>query len=114
MRINITGHHIEVTDGLRSAVDSSFNRLMKHYPDIDRIDVVLTVEKNEQMAESIVHFLGQDLVAKASADDLYTAISDLKGKMESLLQKRKSIMKSHSNKKGSNASFRAEPEEEVA
>lgn len=105
MRINITGHHIEITDGLKSAVSSSFSKLIKHYPDIDRVDVVLTVEKNEQVAESIVHFLGQDLVAKASSEDLYSSINGLKAKMESLLKKRKATVKSHSNRKPANASL---------
>lgn len=110
MRINITGHHIDITDGLKSAVDSSFNKLTRHYPDIDRVDVVLTVEKKEQVAEAIVHFLGQDLVAKASTADLYSSIADLKGKMETLLQRRKATVKSHSNKKPMNASINIEPE----
>ena len=108
MRINITGHHIEITDGLKSAVANGFDKLIRHYPDIDRVDVVLTVEKKEQQAESIVHFLGQDLVAKASTDDLYTSINDLRMKMESLLQKRKATMKSRSHRKLANISFNAE------
>ena len=112
MRINITGHHIEITDGLKSAVDSSFNKLTRRYPDIDRVDVVLTVEKKEQLAEAIVHFLGHDLVAKSSSDDLYNSINDLRSKMDVLLQKRKSTIKSHSNKKAGITSYNTE--EEVA
>lgn len=108
MRINITGHHVEITKGLKSAVDSSFDKILRHYPDVDRVDVVLTVEKKEQLAESIVHFLGQDLVAKASSDDLYTSINDLKAKMETLLQKRKATVKSYANRKPANASYHAE------
>ncbi len=112
MRINITGHHIEITESLKSAVDGSFTKLIRHYPDIDRVDVVLTVEKKEQVAEAIVHFLGHDLVAKSSSNDLYGSINDLRSKMESLLQKRKSTIKSHSNKKAAISSF--SNEEEVA
>ncbi|NRB41243.1 MAG: ribosome-associated translation inhibitor RaiA [Pseudomonadales bacterium] len=108
MRINITGHHIEITNGLKSAVAMSFDKLIKHYPDVDRVDVVLTVEKNAQLAEAIVHFMGQDLVAKASSADLYTSISDLKSKMETLLQKRKATVKSRNNRKPANASVHAE------
>ena len=108
MRINITGHHIEITEGLKSAVTGSFDKLIRHYADIDRVDVVLTVEKNEQSAEAIVHFLGQDLVARASSNDLYSSINDLKTKMESLLKKRKATIKSHGNRKPANASFHME------
>jgi putative sigma-54 modulation protein len=105
MRINITGHHLEITDGLKSAVANGFNKLIRHYPDVDRVDVVLTVEKNAQIAESIVHFLGHDLVAKASSDDLYVSINDLKMKMETLLQKRKATVKSRNHRKPANAIF---------
>lgn len=95
MHINITGHHVEVTEGLKTAVNSSLNKLIKHYPDIENVNVILTVEKKEQVAEAKVHFLGQDLVATASAHDLYIAIGDLKMKLETLLQRRKATVKSH-------------------
>lgn len=108
MRINITGHHIDITDGLKSAVQNSFSKLLKHNPDITRIDVVLTVEKKQQMAESIIHFLGQDIVAKSSSDDLYLSISDLKVKMESLLKKRKATIRSKATRKPVNMSFKAD------
>lgn len=95
MHINITGHHVEITDGLKTAVNNSFNKLIKHYPDIESINVILTVEKKEQLAEAKVHFLGQDLVATASSADLYISIGDLKLKMDGLLQRRKATVKSH-------------------
>lgn len=95
MHINITGHHVEVTEGLKTAVNNSLNKLIKHYPDIENVNVILTVEKKEQVAEAKVHFLGQDLVATASAHDLYIAIGDLKMKLDTLLQRRKATVKSH-------------------
>ncbi len=95
MYINITGHHVEVTEGLKTAVNNSLNKLIKHYPDIENVNVILTVEKKEQVAEAKVHFLGQDLVATASAHDLYLAIGDLKMKLDTLLQRRKATVKSH-------------------
>ena len=95
MQISITGHHVEVTDGLKSAVHHTLDKLIKHYPDIDSLNVILRVEKKEQIAEVKAHFLGQDLVAHASSHDLYTSISDLKMKLDALLQKRKSTIKAH-------------------
>lgn len=103
MHINLTGHHVEITDGLKTAAQNSLNKLIKHYPDIESINVILTVEKKEQIAEAKVHFLGQDLVATASANDLYIAIGDLKPKLESLLQKRKATIKSHPHVKPESA-----------
>lgn len=103
MHINITGHHVEITEGLKTAVNNSLNKLIKHYPDIESVNVILTVEKKEQIAEAKVHFLGQDLVATASSQDLYISIGDLKMKLEALLQKRKATIKSHPHVKPENA-----------
>ena len=60
MQINITGHHVEVTEGLEQGVNKNLKKLTNHFPDIESINVILTVEKHEQVAEGIVHFLGQD------------------------------------------------------
>ena len=97
MQIQITGHHVEVTAGLNTAVNNNLKKLIKHYPDITNITVILNVEKHEQIAEGIVHFLGQDLVAKAKSDDLYQSIGELKNKLESLLKKRKATVRSHTH-----------------
>ncbi len=113
MQINITGHHVEITDGLNQAVNKSLKKLISHYPDIENINVILTVEKHEQLAEGIVHFLGQDLVAKAKTDEMYKSIAELKGKLETLLQKRKATIKSHPHVKPESAESESEDEMEV-
>jgi putative sigma-54 modulation protein len=98
-QITISGHHIEVTEGLTSAVNNKFQKLLNRYPDITSINVYLSVEKHEQTAEGVIHFLGQDLVAKAKADDLYTALADLKPKLDGLLKKRKATIKDHARER---------------
>lgn len=113
MQINITGHHVEVTDALNKAVNKSLKKIISHYPDIENIQVILTVEKHAQLAETIVHFLGQDLVAKASSDDMYKSIADLKDKLESLLEKRKSTIKSHPHQRPDGALSESEDEAEM-
>lgn len=99
MKINMTGRHVEVTDALKQAVGDSLDKIIRHYPDIDNIHVILSVEKNEKSAEAIIHYMGQDLVAKCANDDLYKAIHDVRGKAEVLLKKRKSQIKDHGHSK---------------
>lgn len=99
MKIGITGHHVDITEGLTIAINGSLGKLSRHYPDIESIKTVLTVEKNEQTAEAIVHYLGQSLVVKASSDNLYHSITGLKSKVESVLKKRKTMIKSHATGK---------------
>ena len=99
MQINVTGHHVELTDGLTQAVTQKCKKVASHYPDISTINVVLTVDKNTQTVEATTHYLGQDIVAKASADELYKAIPEMGAKLQASLHKRKEITKSHSHSK---------------
>jgi len=110
MRITITGHHIDITEGLSTAVNQKVKKLSQHYPDIDAVNVVLTVEKNEQVAEATTHFLGKDLTAKYSSMDLYQSITGMSDKLHALLQRRKEMVKSHSHEKISEA----QPEENAS
>ncbi len=106
MKINLTGHHVEVTQALEQAVSRDLSKIIKHYADIDSIRVILSVERDRHSAEIIVHYLGQDLVAKCSGEDMYKAITAMKNKAEVLLNKRKSQVKDHGH-------TRAAPEAEI-
>lgn len=99
MQINITGHHVELTDGLNQAVTQKCNKIASHFPDLSMINVVLTVDNNVQTAEATTHYLGQDIVAKASSDELYKALPEMAAKLQSSLSKRKEIAKSHAHTK---------------
>jgi putative sigma-54 modulation protein len=99
MKINITGHHVEVTDAIRSVVNSKFDKLNHHFPDVSILNVILTVEKHEQIAEVSTHFLGQDFSATAKHEDMYQSIADMTNKLTTLLQRQKDKVKSHSHQK---------------
>jgi ribosomal subunit interface protein len=114
MRTTITGHHIDVTEGLANAVNQKIKKLSQHYPDIDAVNVVLTVEKNEQVAEATTHFLGKDLTAKDKSMDLYQSISGMGDKLNALLQRRKEMVKSHSHEKLSEPQQSEETDDAIA
>jgi putative sigma-54 modulation protein len=99
MKINITGHHVEVTDAIHDVVSSKLEKLNQHFPDLSTLNVILTVEKNEQVAEVSTHFLGQDFSATAKSADLYQSIADMTNKLTSLIQRQKEKVKSHSHQK---------------
>ncbi len=89
MQINISGHHVDVTDALRNYVESKVDRLERHSDRITHIDVILTVEKQRQKAESTVRIAGGELFADAESDDLYAAIDMLADKLDRQLIKQK-------------------------
>ena len=89
MRINISGHHVEVTQPLRDYVLTKFERLERHFDQITNIDVTLIVEKMVQKAEASVHVSGADLFANSEDPDMYAAIDGLADKLDRQIIKHK-------------------------
>ncbi len=89
MQLNISGHHIDVTESLNHYVTSKFARLERHYDHITNVHVVLSVEKLIQKAEATVHTSGAELFADAVSEDLYAAIDALIDKLDRQIVKHK-------------------------
>ena len=95
MQINITGHHIDITQALRTYVESKFARLERHFDHMTNVHVVLTVEKERQMAEANIHVSRGNLFANAEHDDMYAAIDSLADKLDRQLKKHKEKLTDH-------------------
>lgn len=82
MQINITGHHVELTDALRNYVNEKFQRIERHFENVIHIHVILSVEKLEQKAEATMQVNGARLHAEDTQADLYAAIDGLIDKLD--------------------------------
>ena len=82
MQMNISGHHVELTPALRAYVTEKLQRLSKHFDHLISVDVILKVEKLDQMAEANVKAAGRTIFADASANDMYAAIDALSDKLD--------------------------------
>jgi putative sigma-54 modulation protein len=89
MQLNITGHHVEVTNALRNYVLEKFDRIERHDTQITSVRVILTVEKLEQRAEATIHTAGADMFADATDEDMYAAIDALVDKLDRQIIKHK-------------------------
>ncbi len=89
MQLNITGHHIEVTDSLRNYVTEKFAKLERHFDQVINIHVILQVEKLAQKAEATVQVNGAKLFAEDTQEDLYAAIDALIDKLDRQVLKHK-------------------------
>jgi putative sigma-54 modulation protein len=89
MQINVSGHHVEVTPALREYVNTKLSKLQRHFDNITKTDVTLTVEKLIQKAEASVHVAGADLFAASESDDMYAAIDQLTDRLDRQLIKHK-------------------------
>jgi len=95
MQINVSGHHVDVTDSLRNYVETKLDRLERHYDRITDMQVVLSVEKQRQKAESTIRISGGEVHAQAESADLYAAIDMLADKLDRQLIKQKEKHKDH-------------------
>ena len=95
MQINVSGHHVDVTDSLREYVETKLGRLKRHYDRITNMQVILIVEKSRQKAEATIRIAGGEVYAAAESEDLYTAIDMLADKLDRQLIKQKEKIKSH-------------------
>jgi len=89
MQLSISGHHIEVTDALRSYVTEKLQKLERHFDHITNVHVVLSVEKLKQRAEATIHLSGGEVFAESDCEDLYAAIDKLTYKLDRQVLKHK-------------------------
>ena len=89
MQLSITGHHIDVTNSLRSYVATKLARVERHHDRITNVHVVLSVEKLVQKAEATLHTSGAEIFADADSENLYAAIDSLADKLDRQVIKHK-------------------------
>ena len=89
MQLSITGHHLDITEALRSYVTEKLQKLERHYDHITNAHVVLSVEKLQQRAEATIHISGAEIFAESDCDDLYAAIDKLVDRLDRQILKHK-------------------------
>ncbi|HAQ48009.1 MAG: ribosome hibernation promoting factor [Glaciecola sp.] len=95
MQINLTGHHVEITDSLRNYVDTKFEKLERHFDHINNVHVILNVEKINQKAEATLHLNGGEVFATSEHSDMYAAIDGLIDKLDRQVIKHKEKLLRH-------------------
>ena len=105
MRITITGRNLELTDGLKGAVEDKLGKLEKYFnPDTD-IFVTLSVEKERQKIEVTIPVKGNIIRSEQVSNDMYVSIDLVEEVIERQLKKyKKQIISKHQNA----ASFKKE------
>jgi len=95
MQINLTGHHMDITPALRSYVQNKFEKLERHFDHMTNVHVILTVEKERQIAEATIHVNRGNLFADAESADMYAAIDSLIDKLDRQVKKHKEKLNDH-------------------
>lgn len=99
MKIKISGHHVEITEGIKQSIENKFAKISKHYPSIMTIDSTITVEPHLQKLEVTTLYEGEKVTVNASDKQLYVAIAKVTKKLQSALAHRKGILSAKFNDK---------------
>lgn len=100
MNLNITGHHVDLTDSLREFVQNKLQRIERHFDGLIDGNVILTVEKVRHKAEATLHARGANIHAEAEADNMYTAVDKLIDKLDRQICKHKEKHTDHHSREG--------------
>ncbi len=89
MNLQLTGHHLEITDAMRSYVTAKLERVTRHFDHVMDVSVILSVDKLVQKIEANVHVRGRDIFCESTDPDMYAAIDALVDKLDRQVIKHK-------------------------
>lgn len=116
MIIQIEGRHIKVTEALQEHVNKRLGHLNKYFDGLHDVRVILTVEESRRtMAEVVCGVVrGQQLVAKATHEDLYQAIDEAVHKLREHLKRYKERIRERKRGGVKTATAEGAPAEDAA
>ena len=98
MKFIISGKNIDVTDGLRSAVQDKIGKLEKYFTPETEVHVTLSVEKDRQKIEVTIPVKGSVIRSEQVSNDMYVSIDLVEEIIERQLKKYKNkIIDRHQN-----------------
>lgn len=89
MKIIISGKNIDVTAGLRSAVESKIGKLERYFSPDTEAHVTLSVEKERQKIEVTIPVKGNIIRSEQTSNDMYVSIDLVEEIIERQLKKYK-------------------------
>ena len=117
MRYTISGKNINITEGLKEAVEHKLGKLERYFSPDTEVQVTLSVEKGRQNIEVTVPIKGSIIRAEQDSNDMYVSIDLVQEIIERQIKKYKTKIV---DKKQSAAAFsdafiqeEAEPEETI-
>lgn len=89
MKFIIVGRNLEVTPGLRSAVEDKIGKLAKYFNPDTEVHVTLSVEKERQKIEVTIPVKGNIIRSEQVSSDMYVSIDLVEEIIERQLKKYK-------------------------
>src|ERR1700686_4489102 len=95
MQLDLSGHHVEVTESLRAYVLKKFERISRHFEQLIDVHCVLTVERFGHKAEATLMLRGNKIYADATETNMYASIDALADKLDRCVKKHKEKAADH-------------------
>ena len=89
MKFIISGRNIDITDGLRTAVEDKLGKLERYFTADTEIIVTLSVEKERQKIEVTIPVKGNIIRSEQVSNDMYVSIDLVEEIIERQLRKYK-------------------------
>ena len=89
MRFIITGRNIDITEGLKSAVEEKLGKLDRFFAPETEVNVTLSVEKERQKIEVTIPVKGNIIRSEQVSSDMYVSIDLVEEVIERQLRKYK-------------------------
>lgn len=89
MRYTITGRNIEVTPGLKAAVEDKIGKLERYFTPDTEVIVTLSVQRERQKIEVTIPMKGNIIRAEETSNDMYVSIDLVEEVIERQLKKYK-------------------------
>lgn len=89
MNLVISGKNLDITEGLRSAVEEKIGKLERYFTDTTEVHVTLSTEKNRQKIEITIPMKGSIIRAEEVSSDMYVSIDLVEEVIERQLRRYK-------------------------
>ncbi|NTS75511.1 ribosome-associated translation inhibitor RaiA [Catenovulum sp. SM1970] len=99
MKINLIGHHKDVTDAIREHVEEKFSKTAERYNSLTSITVIVSTEHKMEQVEISANYEGSQIAVHAEDKILYPAIAKAAKKFDNALSHRKGALNADKHQK---------------
>ncbi|CAH8192373.1 MULTISPECIES: ribosome hibernation-promoting factor, HPF/YfiA family [Vibrio] len=89
MKVNVQTHHVSINEDSRKEIESKFEKISSHFPQLISCDIIITKEHGQHEVEIFTNYEGVRVSAKSTNDVMYPAIAAALKKLEAGLSNRK-------------------------
>ena len=95
MNVKITGRHMELSDALKSYIETGLRKVKTHFDRVIDVDVVLDVEKHRHTAEFNLYANGVRINCRETSPDMYASVDAALEKLDRQTRKFKDRINQH-------------------